>query len=205
MRPFTPSVCIRSLHTIHRPITSRNQLLPIPTTRRSYTTNTSPTTPYIPTQHIQTSPGVSLTPQQTTLTSSLLSLFSGNPSLAALSLWHPNATFANPLTIATGHKQYSAYWYGLTKAFSTIDRLSFQVKDAGDSQAGNPLLMDLRTRYMIRGIESEQVVQSEVRVWVDGEGMVERVEDRWGGEGEGGVVGNVSFGSSPLQFGGCCR
>ncbi|KAF2468642.1 uncharacterized protein BDR25DRAFT_373325 [Lindgomyces ingoldianus] len=126
---------------------------------------------------ISTAPGINLTPHQKTLVGSILDLFAGRPSLQKLSLWSDNATFSDPLTIATGRDRYSAQWYGLQSAFSEIERLHHSV-----TSAGNPILMDLKTRYVIKGIGKEQTVQSVVAIYTDDlSGKITKVEDRWDG------------------------
>jgi hypothetical protein len=141
----------------------------------------------IETKHIQTAPGVQLSENQQTLVGSVLDLFAGRPSLPKLALWRNDATFTDPLTIATGRDKYAAQWYGLQQAFSTIDPLSHQVKDAG-----NPILIDMRTRYVIKGINKEQTIQSVVAIHTDEEGKISKVEDKWDGKLPDGTIANVS-------------
>jgi hypothetical protein len=138
------------------------------------------------TKHVTTAPGIKLSEHQETIVGSVLDLFAGRPSLAKLALWRDDATFSDPLTIATGRKQYAAQWYGLQKAFSEIDRLNHHVRDAG-----NPILMDLRTKYVIRGIGKEQMIQSLVAIHLDDQGKIVRVEDKWNGELPEGMVAKV--------------
>ncbi|KAF1977589.1 hypothetical protein BU23DRAFT_452670 [Bimuria novae-zelandiae CBS 107.79] len=131
----------------------------------------------IETKELQTAPGVSLNENQSTVLRSVLDLFAGRPSLPKLALWREDATFADPLTIATGRDRFAAQWYGLQQAFSEIERLHHEVKDAG-----NPMLMDLKTRYVIKGIGKEQVVSSLVAVHLDEQGKISKVEDKWNGK-----------------------
>jgi len=192
MRPFTIRACATSLRATPKPITPR-----FPRTIQhnairlaSSDASSQPSPPDIPilTKHIQTSPGITLNDHQHTIVSSILDLFSGYPTLQKLSLWRDDATFADPLRIATGREKYSAQWYALRSAFSTTDRLSFQVKDAG-----NPILIDLRMRYIVKGTHNETTIQSVVAVYLDGEGKVERVEDRWDGTLPEGMMSDVSI------------
>lgn len=148
----------------------------------------------IETKELNLAPGVSLSENAATITRSILDLFAGHPSLAKLALWRDDATFTDPLTIATGRDRYAAQWYGLTQAFSHIEQLHHQVKDGG-----NPILVDLRMKYVVRGLGKEQVVNSVVAIFLDGRGKVERVEDRWGGKLPEGKVANVSFAVSLLE------
>jgi hypothetical protein len=138
------------------------------------------------TKHVTTAPGIKLSEHQQTIVGSVLDLFAGRPSLPKLALWRDDATFSDPLTIATGRKQYAAQWYGLQKAFSEIDRLNHQVRDAG-----NPILMDLKTKYVVRGIGKEQMIQSLVAIHLDDQGKISKVEDKWNGELPEGMVAKV--------------
>lgn len=105
--------------------------------------------------NINTAAGVSLSSEQKTLIGSVLDLFAGRPSLKKLQLWTDDARFSDPLTKAEGRKQYEAQWYGLQTAFSEIERLGHEV-----TGAGNPITMDLKTRYKVKGIGKEQVIES---------------------------------------------
>jgi hypothetical protein len=137
--------------------------------------------------NISTAPGVSLSSQQQTIVGSILDLFAGRPSLQKLALWRDDATFEDPLTVAQGREKYQAQWYGLQSAFSEIERQYHSVKDAG-----NPLLVDLKTRYVIKGIGKEQIVSSVVAIHLDGEGKIQKVEDKWDGKLPEGSIANVS-------------
>jgi hypothetical protein len=103
-----------------------------------------------------------------------------------LSLWADDATFTDPLTIADGRKQYSAQWYGLQAAFSEIKRLSSCV-----TGSGNPIEMDLKTMYKIKGLGMEQTIDSKVKIFTEGE-KIKKVEDRWNDELPEGAFKNVS-------------
>jgi hypothetical protein len=180
MRPFTFNTCKTSLRTLSRPTTSQIPRLHV----SRYSTSKDLD---IETTHITTLPGITLNSHQTTIIGSILDLFAGRPSLPKLSLWRDDATYSDPLTIATGREKYSAQWYGLRIAFSEINRLNHQVKDAG-----NPMLMDLRINYVIRGLDKQQMIQSVVAVYLDDEGKISKVEDRWNGELPEGAIGEVS-------------
>ncbi|KAL9624421.1 MAG: hypothetical protein Q9160_001384 [Pyrenula sp. 1 TL-2023] len=126
---------------------------------------------------IQSSPGVSLSQQQKLLVGSVLDLFLGKPTKRKLTLWDENAAFEDPITTAAGRKKYEAQWYGLAKAFSEIEQLSHKVTDAG-----NPIKMDMKTRYKIAGIGKEQVIESKIIIQMDSSGeKISKVEDRWDG------------------------
>ncbi|KAI4619930.1 hypothetical protein J4E83_005153 [Alternaria metachromatica] len=139
--------------------------------------SSAPSNLNIETKNVQTAPGVTLSEQQNTIVGSVLDLFAGRPSLPKLQLWRDDATFTDPITIAEGREKYSAQWYGLQSAFSEIERLNHQVKDAG-----NPILMDLRTRYVIKGLNKEQLIQSVVAIHLDEQGKIKKVEDKWDGK-----------------------
>lgn len=94
-----------------------------------------------------------------------------------LQLWADDAVFEDNITKAEGRKQYEPQWYGLQTAFSQIDRLHHQV-----TAAGNPIEMDMKTRYVVKGIGKEQVIESKILIAHDpATGKITRVEDRWGG------------------------
>ncbi|KAL1600424.1 hypothetical protein SLS60_006809 [Paraconiothyrium brasiliense] len=139
------------------------------------------------TKDLKTAPGVSLNENQSTVLRSILDLFAGKPSLPKLALWRDDATFTDPITVAQGRDRYAAQWYGLQQAFSEIERLHHEVTDAG-----NPILMDLKTRYVIKGINKEQTINSVVAVHLDSEGKVQKVEDKWDGKLPEGSIQNVS-------------
>ena len=133
-----------------------------------------------PSSALPSAPGVSLSDPQTLILCSVLDLFSGHPSKRKLTLWNDDASFHDPLTNATGRKQFEAQWYGLKTAFSEIERLGVEVVSAG-----NPMEMKLRTRYVVKGVGSEQTIASDVVVHTTGEGegmRVSKVEDKWDGE-----------------------
>ncbi|PMD22283.1 hypothetical protein NA56DRAFT_570782 [Hyaloscypha hepaticicola] len=133
--------------------------------------------------NINTATGVSLSSQQKVIVGSVLDLFAGKPTLKKLQLWTDDATFADPLTKAEGRKQYEAQWYGLKAAFSEIEQLHQSV-----TSSGNPITMDLKTRYKVKGIGSEQTIESVIKIHTDEKGeRITKVEDRWNGEIPGGA------------------
>ena len=140
----------------------------------------------VETTDVPANPGVSLSPAQKLVTGCVLDLFAGRPTKRKLTLWAEDASFHDPLTNAHGRKQYEAQWYGLKAAFSEIERLGVCVKSGG-----NPIELDLKSRYKVKGLGSQQTIESVVAITTvgEGEGMrVVKVEDKWGGEiGEGPV------------------
>ena len=68
--------------------------------------------------------------------------------------------------------------YGLEKAFSEIERLHHQV-----NSAGNPISLDLKTRYKLKGVGKEQTIQSVINIFYDeADGKITKVEDKWDGK-----------------------
>ena len=142
--------------------------------------------------NIKSAPGVDLSSQQKTLIGSVLDLFAGRPSLAKLQLWQDQGEFIDPLTIAKGRKQFEPQWYGLQAAFSEIERLHHEV-----TSAGNPIEMDLKTRYVVKGIGKEQIINSKIKIWHE-DGKISKVHDEWDGKlPESGIV-QVSERYTPL-------
>ncbi|MCJ1408088.1 hypothetical protein MMC19_002161 [Ptychographa xylographoides] len=127
--------------------------------------------------NIKTAPGVTLDEHQKTLVGCVLDLFAGRPSLKKLRLWDDNGVFQDPITKAEGRKQYEPQWYGLQAAFKEIERLHHEVTDAG-----NPISMDLKTRYVVKGIGKEQTIASKIQIFYDkSTGKITQVQDKWDG------------------------
>ncbi|KAL8655643.1 MAG: hypothetical protein Q9210_000753 [Variospora velana] len=142
----------------------------------------------IETTNIKTASGVSLDEHQKTLVGSVLDLFAGRPSLKKLSLWDDDGVFEDNITIATGRKQFEPQWYGLQTAFSEIERLHHEVVSAG-----NPIGMDLKTRYVTKGVSKEQTIESRINIFYDKDtGKITKVQDKWGGELPDSSFKNVS-------------
>ncbi|KAF2214044.1 hypothetical protein CERZMDRAFT_66758 [Cercospora zeae-maydis SCOH1-5] len=128
--------------------------------------------------NISTASGVELSSQQKTLVGSVLDLFAGRPSLAKLQLWKDDGEFIDPLTIAKGREQFAPQWYGLQTAFSEIERLHHNV-----TSSGNPIELDLKSRYVVKGIGKEQIIDSKVKIWTDEKGdKIVKVHDEWDGK-----------------------
>ena len=126
--------------------------------------------------NINTAPDVKLSDQQKTLIGCVLDLMAGRPSLAKLQLWKDDAVFEDPITVARGRKQFEPQWYGLQTAFSEIERLHHEV-----TSSGNPIEMDLKTRYVVKGIGKEQTISSKINIFVDGD-KISKMEDKWDGK-----------------------
>ncbi|KAG4410601.1 hypothetical protein IFR04_016266, partial [Cadophora malorum] len=126
---------------------------------------------------LKTAAGVELSPRQRVLVGGVLDLFKGLPTHKKMSLWTDTATFADPLTKAQGRKQYEAQWWGLKAAFSEIEQQHQLI-----TSAGNPITMDLKTRYKVKGIGAEKVIESVIKIHTDEKGeRIVGVEDRWNG------------------------
>ncbi|ORY55685.1 uncharacterized protein BCR38DRAFT_452132 [Pseudomassariella vexata] len=133
---------------------------------------------------INEAPGVKLSESQKVVVGSILDLFSGNPTLKHLSLWHRDAIFADNITSAAGYDKFAAQWYGLPAVFSPIHIQSHKV-----TSAGNPIVMDLSNKYVVKGLKTEKIMDSVVKIHIDGDGKIEKVEDKWNGNlPEGGVA-----------------
>ena len=95
--------------------------------------------------------------------------------------------FADPITEAKGRDRYAAQWYGLQTAFSEIERKSHSV-----TSSGNPIQLDLLTRYKIKGIGKETTISSKVNIYTEG-GKITKVEDKWNGNLPDSSIANVSL------------
>ena len=122
----------------------------------------------------------SMTAQQSLLACSVLDLFTGYPSKRKLALWTDDASFHDPLTIATGRKQFEAQWYGLKTITSEI-----VLEHAEVVSLGNPIELKTKLKYKVKAVGKEQNIESKVLVHTTGEGdaqKITRVEDRWNGD-----------------------
>ncbi|KAG8623067.1 hypothetical protein KVT40_008043 [Elsinoe batatas] len=136
--------------------------------------------------NINTSPGVNLSAEQKTIVGSVLDLFAGRPSLPKLALWADDAEFTDNITIAKGRDKYQAQWYGLQSAFSEIERLHHEVKSSG-----NPIIMDMKTRYVVKGVNKEQIIQSVIEIHTGSDGKITKVADKWDGKLPDGPISNA--------------
>ena len=83
--------------------------------------------------------------------------------------------------------------YGLQQAFSKIERLSYQV-----TSAGNPITMDLKTKYTVKGLNKDTTVSSKVNIYTTPDGSkIEKVQDKWDGKLPDSSIADVS---SVFQF-----
>ncbi|XXH02141.1 hypothetical protein Hte_008509 [Hypoxylon texense] len=125
---------------------------------------------------VNEAPGVELSSRQKLIVGSVLDLFEGHPTLKKLSLWSRDATFADPLTIATGYRQFAAQWYGLPAVFCPI-----RIQDHSVTSAGNPIDLRLTNGYGLKGLNKAQTINSVVRIYIGQDQKIQRVEDRWDG------------------------
>ena len=62
--------------------------------------------------------------------------------------------------------------------FSTIERLSHSV-----TSAGNPIAMDLKTKYVVKGIGMEKTIDSKILIhYNEADGRITHVQDKWDGD-----------------------
>lgn len=173
MRPFTPRYFQQTVQALSSP--ARSQIHRLQSLQQRSIMSSSDLK--IESTNIKTAPGVDLSSDQKTIIGSVLDLFAGRPSLEKLKLWSDEGEFTDPLTIAKGRKQYEAQWYGLQTAFSEIERLGHEV-----TSSGNPITMNLKTRYVVKGIGKEQTIQSVITIATDSQGKISKVEDKWDGK-----------------------
>lgn len=117
-----------------------------------------------------------------------MQLFEGNPTLKHLALWHPTATFRDPIALAKGYSHYAAQWYGLAALFSPI-----QIQSHCVTSADNPIEISLSNKYTAKGTSVEHVIDSIVRIHVAPDGRIEEVEDRWNDILPEGAFSQVSY------------
>ncbi|KAF1351002.1 hypothetical protein BDV97DRAFT_397967 [Delphinella strobiligena] len=182
MRPFTPNYIQRSIGILSRPATL-GFARAAPLQQRA---NMSSSDLKIENTNIKTAPGVDIDDKQKTIIGSVLDLFAGRPSLEKLQLWSDDGVFEDPITVAKGRKQYEAQWYGLQSAFSEIERLGHEVKSSG-----NPIVMDMKTRYVVKGIGKEQTISSVINIYLNSQGKIEKVEDKWDGKLPDSAIANA--------------
>lgn len=198
MRPFAPQLS----RTINTPTLTQARAVPAtsfnfnpanltcsqrePFTNQSKMASTDAGELRIENTNIKSATGVDLSEPQKTLVGSVLDLFAGRPSLAKLQLWKDDGEFVDPICIAKGRKQFEAQWYGLQTAFSEIERLHHEV-----TSAGNPIEMDMKTRYVVKGINKEQIIKSKILIHTDGD-KIAKVEDKWDGKLPDSSIANVS-------------
>ncbi|KAI9654447.1 MAG: hypothetical protein M1831_005413 [Alyxoria varia] len=142
--------------------------------------------PQIENTNINTAEGVKLDDHKKTLVGCVLDLFAGRPSKAKLQLWDDNALFEDPLAYAQGRKEYEAQWYGLQSAFSEVERKSHEV-----TSSGNPIAMNLKNRYVVKGMNTEKIIDSVILISVNDAGKIEKVQDKWSGSLPDGAIANA--------------
>ncbi|KAI9892518.1 MAG: hypothetical protein M1814_001475 [Vezdaea aestivalis] len=143
--------------------------------------------PKIESSDFSTASGVELTAQQKLFTGSVLDLFAGKATLEKLRLWKDDAIFEDPITVAKGRAEFEPQWYGLKTAFSSIQPLKQLV-----TSSGNPITLDMKTTYKVKGIGTEHTIESTVLIHVDeAEGKITHVQDKWDGKLPEGAIANA--------------
>ena len=71
---------------------------------------------------------------------------------------------------------------------SEIERLHHEVTDGG-----NPIAMDMRTRYVIKKLGKEQTIDSKISIFYDKDYKIERVVDAWDGKLPDSKISDVSI------------
>lgn len=110
-------------------------------------------------------------------------LFNGNPTLKHFSLWAKDATFQDSITTATGFDKYAAQWYGLPALFNPI-----RIKSHTVISSGNPIELELSNSYTLKGLGTEQTMDSVVSIETGPEGKIIKVQDRWNNKLPEGVL-----------------
>ena len=79
--------------------------------------------------------------------------------------------------------------FGLKSAFAEIEHLGHEV-----TSSGNPIVMNLNQRYVIKGIGTEKKISSIVEIkTTDDQSKTIEVKDKWDGEIPSGAIRDVSF------------
>jgi GTPase len=67
--------------------------------------------------------------------------------------------------------------------------------------AGNPILLDLKTRYNVKGLGTEKIIDSVVKIHTGAKGeRITAVEDRWNGNIPDGAFAKIRVIYSSLEF-----
>ncbi|KAM5383800.1 hypothetical protein ACJZ2D_001789 [Fusarium nematophilum] len=118
-------------------------------------------------------PGVALSDHERLLVGSILDLYEGRGTLRHLSLWSQHAYHANPPGIMTGHRRIVAAWYAHAASLESSHIQSHMV------QSTSPIRFNLSINETFRGLGLQVMINSEVRVHVDEDGKIKRLEERW--------------------------
>ncbi|KAK1672749.1 hypothetical protein BDP55DRAFT_557808, partial [Colletotrichum godetiae] len=78
------------------------------------------------------------------------------------------------ITVAEGYDKFAAQWYGLPALFNPIRIQSHTV-----TSAGNPIELELKNSYTVKGIKTEQIMDSVVQIQVGDDGKIVKVNDKW--------------------------
>ncbi|KAI5481333.1 hypothetical protein MNV49_004955 [Pseudohyphozyma bogoriensis] len=130
----------------------------------------------------ETDHGIPLDGRRKQIVDDSMALFQSKPSLDIFKRgWREDAVFEDPISLATGFKQYSAsvsQWFGMPKAFPKSETLAWKVTK---SEPGL-LEYEQRQKYTFAGIGTTKEVPSLVHIELDSEDYITRFEDRWNGK-----------------------
>lgn len=65
------------------------------------------------------------------------------------------------------------------------------------TSSGNPIELDLKSRYVVKGLGKEQIIDSKVKIWTEGDKIV-KVHDEWNGKLPESDIAQVSRKYLPL-------
>jgi hypothetical protein len=51
--------------------------------------------------------------------------------------------------------------------------------------------MDMKTRYVVKGLGTEKTIDSKINIFLSPEGKIEKVQDKWNGELPDSAFANV--------------
>lgn len=144
----------------------------------------------VETVELKLAPGVKLDGHLKQVVGSVLDLFQGKASKQRLAYWREDSVFEDYMNKAVGKKEVEGHWYGLLKVMNDIRMLGHKVIKVDPEE--NVVEVETQVKYTLAVIQKEQVIDSTVRIEVDGDGMVRRVQDMWGGRLPEGSIAKVS-------------
>ena len=71
--------------------------------------------------------------------------------------------------------------------FSEIERQHHEV-----TSSGNPISVDLKTRYVVKGVGQEKIIASVLNIFLNDKGNITKLEDKWDGSLPESGIKNVS-------------
>ncbi len=124
------------------------------------------------------------------IVSDILNLYNSNPTTESFRHYALNAQFEDPL-------QYSGSLSSIKSAFKFLPKIFIDtqvIKSDADIE-GNPMKLNLETRYEWKGIKKETVIRSIVLLTLNNQEQIIRHEERWNGEpipnAESGFFGRI--------------